>query len=1430
MDEAPTAASTPAAAMQAAAAHAAATPLRTGLRLLLPLLCIVALLLLLLGAGVGGVRWLLFTENGTAWLLQRVPTVQVKGFSGALLGPAWRAESVRVKWAGGQQWLLLEGLVGDGLRWTWRPNAHAWVGLEVQALKVQKLSVQTGPAQPGPLQLPASLAPPVALAVKALRIDTFVFNGQSPLQGLVVAGLQLDPMPGAAHRAEQINFEASGLAVAGSAQLGNATPYSVVAQTTLRPTLDGDNPRWAAVVHASGTVAALELAATLRGRPLPKLAAPTLDLRAGLRPLRPWLLAHLSAQTQALDLSALLPNAPSTRLSGQASLKGGEQGTPLVASLALDNATPGRWNEGRLPVRKLTLDLRGQLNQPDELELTHFELALADATRSAGRWTGSAVWKGHGLVLDTRLESVTPQRLDSRAAGMTLTGPVAATLRGLPSPDFKATTPATPLPPPGITWKVDLQGQLDAAPQPVQLALEGSADDQRLEIKRAQAQAGSASAEFSALVAKVARGEWQVTTRGSLLDFDPLPWWPGNAGGAWRKGPHRLSGDWQFDVRLPADAERLAPLALAQRVAGNGTLRIHNALLAGVPLAADITLGYTQAAAPTPASLRAELRLAGNLLSLEGRGDPAGSGASDRWRLEVKADTLTGLAPLTLLHPALADWVPRRGTASAVLAADGRWPDMRTEGSARLSQLLVGPLDLARGSVNWAMATQGEQPLSLQLDLAGVVYGQQRADNLRVDLRGTLAEHRIDISGAMPVVPPPVAEQVLGIQAQSGTRAQMQAQGNWLPDPGGAGAAGAGAGGGRWKARIDRLVVGSWDGSSGTAPPASGWAEAHDLRAELQFSAAGKLLTLQADPGRVRLADTASLRWDEVRVDLRGEQAQLLLHADIEPFALAPLLARAQPGMGWQGDMRLSARVDIRAAEKMDADLVFERKDGDLHVVGGDVTQLLGLTELRLAISAHEGVWNFSPVFRGRSLGDISGQVQVQSTPERRWPQPQAPIAGKVQARVPDIGIWGDWVPPGWRLTGQVNTSASLAGTFGAPQFNGELTGSGLGVRNLLQGVNVSDGQVAVKLAGDSAQIERFTLKGGDGTAAITGGATFGAKPQARLQLKVDHFRVLGRVDRQVIASGNAELNFNADQLQIDGKFGIDEALYDATSSNAPTLDADVTVRRPGDAIEREVAPGKAKPQRGFVMNVALDLGNNVHIRGRGLDTYLGGQLRLATPGGRLAINGTINTDRGTYKAYGQNLDIERGFIAFGGEPDNPRLDVLALRPNIDQRVGVLITGNLLSPRVRLYADPEMSDSEKLSWLVLGRASDGLGRNDTALLQRAAVALLSGEGEAPTDALMKSLGIDEVSLRQSEGDVRETVVSIGKQLTRRWYLGYERGVNATTGTWQLIYRIAQRFTLRLQSGLENAADVIWTWRLQETPPQTGVPKSKIVSP
>tara|TARA_B100001105_G_C22221884_1_gene369995 strand:+ start:10 stop:720 length:711 start_codon:yes stop_codon:yes gene_type:complete len=230
-------------------------------------------------------------------------------------------------------------------------------------------------------------------------------------------------------------------------------------------------------------------------------------------------------------------------------------------------------------------------------------------------------------------------------------------------------------------------------------------------------------------------------------------------------------------------------------------------------------------------------------------------------------------------------------------------------------------------------------------------------------------------------------------------------------------------------------------------------------------------------------------------------------------------------------------------------------------------------------------------------------------------------------------------------------------------------------------------------------------------------------------------------------------------------------------------------------------------------VRVEVSMGDQLKLKGRGIDTRLKGRVTVTTPGGQLAVDGAVRTESGTYAAYGQKLEIERGIVRFDGPVENPRLEIVAIRPNLDVAVGVQIGGTALNPRVRLFSDPDMADMDKLSWLLLGRAPDGLARNDTALLQRAAMALIAGDGPSRTGDLMKSIGLDDLSVRQEEnGSTKDTIVSLGKQISQRVYLGYEHGVNTAAGNWQLIYRAAQRFTLRAQAGADTAVDVIWTWR------------------
>jgi translocation and assembly module TamB len=335
------------------------------------------------------------------------------------------------------------------------------------------------------------------------------------------------------------------------------------------------------------------------------------------------------------------------------------------------------------------------------------------------------------------------------------------------------------------------------------------------------------------------------------------------------------------------------------------------------------------------------------------------------------------------------------------------------------------------------------------------------------------------------------------------------------------------------------------------------------------------------------------------------------------------------------------------------------------------------------------------------------------------------------------------------------------------------------------------------------------------------GEATWGAlgvAPKAQLEVQAERFQLLNRVDRRLMTSGRVRLQLLQDALSLDGKLMVDEGLFDFSQGNAPSLSSDVKVtRKPGtqtsgDSAESTEEPEGAAPFREAKLNLEVNLGDKLRLRGRGLETRLMGDLIVTTPQAKLALNGVVRAQDGIYNAYGQKLTVDRGLVTFNGPHDNPQLDIEATRPNLDLRVGATATGPAQNPRIRLFSEPEMSEMDKLSWLVLGRGSDGLGRTETALLQRAAVALLLGEGENPTSQITQAIGLDELSLRQTDGDTRDTVISLGKQLSKRWYLGYERGLNATTGTWQLVYRLAQRFTLRAQSGFESSLDAIWTWR------------------
>jgi translocation and assembly module TamB len=818
------------------------------------------------------------------------------------------------------------------------------------------------------------------------------------------------------------------------------------------------------------------------------------------------------------------------------------------------------------------------------------------------------------------------------------------------------------------------------------------------------------------------------------------------------------------------------------------------------------------------------------------------------------------------LVPAVAASAARAAEAAA--PANGNWP---TRGSARLDvQITGGRLAIADSATHahatpatpLRIVTQGElsdwigpqfklaklqwsghgstdplAPLDATISLVDAQSGVARIAHARATLSGTLAQHQLQMQGEAPVSPPPWLAHLANIGKANATRLDALLQGRWQPDAVNTPA---------WQGHLAQFDLHAATEANAATPPGAAasaatvvnpnWVHVKPFDLSLSRNAAGDWQTLRLGVGGAEFAGL-TLNWQPsfwTAPAAPGASAHWAADAALAPFSVAQLLARAQPDLGWHGDLQMTAQLHAAFDGQWHVNGTLARNSGDLSVTElvQDPTaskQALGLTKALLQVKAEGVNWVADADIAGTRLGELTGHWTAEAPSPAALPTPGSPLHGNVRAHVEDLNVWGAWLPPGWRLGGELRTDLALSGRWGDPKLTGELTTTKLAVRNALEGIYGHDGEAAIRLTGDQAQIERFHLQGGNGDLTLTGSASLGAAPVAKLQLQARQFQLLGRIDRKIVTTGNLSLQLGADAIKVDGKLGIDEGLFDLSKGDAPSLDSDVEVvddsAAPADAGSDAAAASVPRTSRATQVNLAIDLGDNLRLRGRGIDTRLKGALQITSPNGLLAVRGSVRTDGGQYIAYGQKLDVTRGEITFTGPVSDPRLDILATRPNLDISVGVAITGTALAPHVKLVSEPEMSDSDKLSWLMLGRAPETVGGADTALLQQAAMALLAGEGEAPSDQVLRRLGLTDFAVGQKTDseNTRQTVVSLGRQLSKRVYVGYERSVTSATSNWQLIYRIAQRLTIRAQAGVEAATsttnpssswslDAIYTWR------------------
>ena len=1341
-------------------------------------------------------RALGWAETYTQTHSESTGTLQTEGVQGSLLGGGeiaqlrWSREGLAVESSG----VALQ--LGGSAVW----QALLGRGLQIGGLQIQRLVVRDQrPPSDTPTEPLDAVTLPLALSLP-FEVREIVIDGEQPLvlgglKGLYRYGANDGPeIPGGAdaHRLRIDSLQVAGGRYQAQLALGAQAPMPLwlQAQGTVQASVpDGKTVELQAQAQATGSLssasAALDVQARVAPSDDPASATPTLAASARLMPWAAQPLQSADITAHQLDLASLWPQAPLTALSG--TLRAAPEGAAWRAQVDLRNSGSGPADQQRLPLQRLQATLT-QTAERWRVDTLQAELGggslraegemgrLAGGGAALDRWQGSLQARGINPAL--LWSALAPAALDATLSART------ETARGSSASGAQVGAVA-----------------IEARIQPAGRQPAGALAGLRLRELRAQGRWLPASADAKQGVldltdARLAVADAELQLRGRLDTRSRV--WDGSgrlslpgAQGDWKTLLAHDRGQGQLGLKLTDAARTLAWLRSLQALPLIG------------PALSEALAPQARLALEGKAEL--DLSWTGGLGAL---GYPAGAG-------QAAASAVPKLA-LTLAVPRLL-WQPAGATSA---------------------------------SINTTAATAASQAIALadaRLRATGPLT------DLQIELRGNATQTpwrgQIDTTARLRLGAKDTPNTPLATGWRSGAldlqRLQLQASDRSRKD--------------RitdWTLQSPRPIALRWSlGPSGgpQAPKLDAGAGQLSLLPSVRAAGEPTQGALPSFGEKPLSVAWDSLIWQANTLQTRGRLQSLPL-AWVDALATpegAQLGPMANAGIGgnllFDGQWDVLLPADATTPLRLSAEL--QRSSGDLTLApetnnGGaaGTRAAAGVQAARIALSAQGTQVQAQLRWRSERLGeasaDLSTELRARGTalPEGTsaldawWPA-SAPIRGTLRAALPQVGVWSALAPPGWRMRGTLAAEVALSGSRGAPQYSGTLNADELALRSVVDGIAFTNGLLRARFTGERLTIDRFRLEGARGAEQggtleasgsaewrpLTGSTT--RQPLIELQATADRLRVSSRVDRRLTLSGQLNLALDGPALQVRGQLRADSAQITLPDDLAPSLSSDVVVRGSGKPIE---APGAQRVQPD--VQVELDLGPAFQVSGRGLQARLAGQLTVratpAQPTPRLL--GEVRTVGGSYRAYGQRLTIETGVLRFTGPFDDPTLDIVAVRPqagvNPDpqaQRVGVQISGSAQAPRVRLFAEPDLPDGEKLAWLLLGRPATGAGA-EAAVLQQAALALLSRNGNSLDGGIAGALGLDELSVRgeatNADGSTSAAALTLGKRLSNDLYLAYERSLAGTLGTVSIFYDLSRRLTLRARAGEENAIDLIFTLR------------------
>jgi translocation and assembly module TamB len=418
-------------------------------------------------------------------------------------------------------------------------------------------------------------------------------------------------------------------------------------------------------------------------------------------------------------------------------------------------------------------------------------------------------------------------------------------------------------------------------------------------------------------------------------------------------------------------------------------------------------------------------------------------------------------------------------------------------------------------------------------------------------------------------------------------------------------------------------------------------------------------------------------------------------------------------------------------------------------------------------------------------------------------PWQQAQVSAEADVTLAELSWLARWVPALVNPRGAAAVKLDATGTLAKPRLSARLSLTDAGARIPQAGIDV-----AVEMEGRVVPDGRANLSGrarsGSGALQMHAASELKGWLPGAVEVTIDgeRFETVRLPFARVDISPRLRLTYAEDRLSIGGEVVIPRA-----SLGIPELPPGVTRSNDVVVLGREIEQQRRLRSD---LDLVVALGDSVRLEGQGFKGRLGGRVRLRQGGDEVLLaSGELLVLDGSYKAYGQDLIVERGRLLYANTPvDDPSIDLVATRTIGDVKAGVRVSGRLNRPELTIFSIPAMDSGDALAYLILGRPLNTASKGEGDALYSAALGLGLAQGEALAKQIGDRFGIDKVEM--AGGTTEDASLVLGKSLSPRLYLEYAVGLFDSVNVLRLRYTLSEHWTLQTeQSSRAQGGDIFY---------------------